>query len=86
MTIAEKPVFAEGLPVHEHPIPTIIMAAGECHGFKALLDRVQIEMMAVSDWETASQITIMASEVGIMEATLNEIIRNHRSKVKLENQ
>ena len=86
MKLCEKQVFMEGLPIPETPVPTIVMAAGECAGFRTLLDRVHLEMMACEHWETAAQITIMSAEVGVMEAVLNDLIKNYRSKVKLENQ
>lgn len=86
MKLDETQMLGEGTSVLETTAPTIVMAAAECHGFRTLLERTQLEMMAMSEWELASQITIMASEVGVMQATLDCIIKNYRSKVKLENQ
>lgn len=86
MTLADKPVFMEGLPIHEPSVPTIVVAAGGCADFKHLLDRVHLEMMACEQWETAAQITIMSAEVGVMEVVLNDLIKNYRSTVTLENQ
>lgn len=86
MKLGDKAVFIEGTPILETPEPTIMVAATCCDDFKRLLDQVHLEMMACEQWETAAQITIMAAEVGVMEAVLNDIIKNYRSKVKLENQ
>lgn len=86
MMLTEKPIFMEGLPVTETSTPTIVIASNECVRFRMLLDRVHLEMMACEHWETAAQITIMSAEFGVMEAVLNDLIKNYRSKVKLENQ
>ena len=63
-----------------------MVAANCCNDFNHLLDQVHLEMMACEHWETAAQITIMSAEVGVMEAVLNDLIKNYRSNVKLENQ
>ena len=86
MTIEEKLTLIDGGPPLETTTPTIVAALGCCDDFKRLLDQVHLEMMACEQWETAAQITIMSAEVGVMEAVLNDLIKNYRSTVKLENQ